>query len=504
MALQSVVVWGITDVKDFEGGDTMTYVFRAREYPGIIYSPMYTAALRIVLNVTGDAYAANVATRVIALLVIGALVMLVFRRFLSPTLSLVLLVIFAFNPGYVDALYTVHIWGMILPLIALVAVAYMPPAQSIPWTIALFAINAMVMRNEYILAALIFLVLLIYPGRFFSWRDLRQKSVAFFARTWFLWAAVLGVAILLILISAVPVTSETFRTQAEARHTLNVCQIYAYFRMESGDPRVVDPWTLCQPIMQADFGTPTPSITQAFLANPRAIAEMVTFNISLIPNGLQVLLTGGFFGGDSPDYWPQRTNFLAPVTTAALLLLAGRGAWALRGLWGSGHNGVTTRDVGSDHVARRGEQAFFMLTAAVLVLMVFIALSQRPRPSYIFLTTVIILLLVGIGITSLRVRPFAWIALAFVIGLAGSSVVTQVRHPLFGPSYVNLFYGAGQPVLASYRELQPQANTFPAEPIEITIVAPVDPDSLCHYLRRRFDTCIPVVGSDVTLTWTRQ
>lgn len=496
VVIQSAMLWGITTVKDFEGGDTMGYVLRAREYADILYSPMYTGAMRIVLDFTGDAYATNVATRVFALLVIAALVMLLFRRFVSPALSLILFVIFAFNPGYVDAMYTVHIWGMILPLIALVAVAYMPPEKSIPWAVGLFVINAMVMRNEYVLVPLIFLALVMYPGRFLTWRDVREKWRAFVIKTWFIWVFVIAVAVVLIVVSWLPVWSEPFRLNLESKHTMNVCQVYAYYRMEIGDDRVIDPWTKCQLIMQADFGTRQPSLTTAFLANPRAILEMGLYNVSLLPNGLQVLLTGGFFGGDSPDYWAQRTNVVAPVTTAALLLVAGRGAWSVREFGGRAPRG--------EQPDRSAERAFVLLTISIMALMLFLALSQRPRPSYIFLTTVIILLFVGIGMSRMRIRVVKWMSLALVVALATTAIVTQVRHPLFGDDYVNLFYGKGQPVLTEYRSLAPLAADFPAEPVKITISAPVDPESLCFYLRRAGDTCTAVIAPELTLTWSPQ
>ncbi len=493
VAFQLSTLWGITSFKDMEGGDAAYYMTDAHlildtGHVRIMWSPLYTATLAGVLAMTRDAFTALIATRVIALLLIAPLVMLLFRRFLSPALAIALFAIFAFNPAYFDAMFTVHLWALILPMLALVIAAYTQPRHSIAWVIALLGVQALLMRNEYGLALVLFIVLLVYPGRLVSLRPISLARMRHIARRfWFVPAILATVVVAMILLSEVSVFGQVFQDRTALKHTLNVCQIYAYFLQQNGDLRVVDPWNGCEITALADLGAEHPSLVSAFLHNPAAIVRLMAFNVSLIPNGFQILMSGGFFGGDTPDYWPQRTRVMAPVIALVFAIIAARGFWA--------HRDAIRRPLTAQ--VDRGLVVFAMLSMSVVGLMIFVTVTQRPRPSYLFLFGILVLLAVGLGVQAMRHQSTRALAIIAVVGLSSQLVVSQAVSPIFGPDYSNVFSGVGQPVLQDYRELQRRIGDLPATPVNLEITTAQASWSQCRYLARTQDSCTALSGPEL-------
>ena len=63
-----------------------------------------------------------------------------------------------------------------------------------------------------------------------------------------------------------------------------------------------------------------PTLRQMIAANPRAVGEHFAWNLSMVPNGLQILLFNATSGERNPDYIPVNTRSeLALVLTCVLL-----------------------------------------------------------------------------------------------------------------------------------------------------------------------------------------
>jgi hypothetical protein len=189
--------------------------------------------------------------------------------------------------------------------------------------------------------------------------------------------------------------------------------------------------------MASQFGQPRPSFLQMIESNPRAVLEHALWNISLVPNGLQVALFNAMSGNVNPDYPPVHQSRIAAVLSLALVLVAVCGGTVMireRSHWWSGwfHE-------------RRGA---WLILLAVLAMSVPVILTQRPRPSYLFATTLVLMAITGSAVHVLTYRrPTA----PKILAVAGILVLVATIPPYY------VCHPSGRPLYAAVERLQPYA-----------------------------------------------
>jgi hypothetical protein len=251
-----------------------------------------------------------------------------------------------------------------------------------------------------------------------------------------------------------------------SKHTLNVCQIYAFSYQQRHPAWTESPWTDCQPLIQATFGKPRVTLWEATQLNPRAMLAYYWWNLKLVPTGLQVLLFNVASGGVSPDYAPVSFNsplailgsclFIAVLILGSACFLQAPGklfaALVQPRLWG------------------------WIMMLCVASVVVVIMIIERPRPSYMFSLGLVLMAATGLSLQLIahrwdRILSLSWL---FPILVAALLVLT--------PCY---FYHRVQfdtrPNLEAYRHLRPFQDVITPN---VALVAPNAAAELCFYLSR--------------------
>jgi hypothetical protein len=258
-----------------------------------------------------------------------------------------------------------------------------------------------------------------------------------------------------------PELSAVFRV----KHTLNVCQIYAYGYQQRHDDWSGSPWTECQKLMVRVFGQPEPSMAEAVRRNPGAMLEHFLWNVRLIPSGLQVLLFNASSGTTRPGYEPIVTRpRYASVLTGLLVLVYSAGL------------AVLARDRPYWWPRLRPRLWGWCVLVLVSVGGVLVMVMQRPRPSYLFAVGVFMMALAGLCLQALanRLRVAGALRLAYPIGVAGLLALTPAY-------YLSKPEPAPRPLMEAYRTLAPFAADI-QRPGRI-IATPGFGGELCMYLR---------------------
>jgi hypothetical protein len=105
----------------------------------------------------------------------------------------------------------------------------------------------------------------------------------------------------------------------EPKHTVNMCQAYAFGFKQRHPEWTKDHWTECSELMQAKFGEPLPTLWTMIRRNPKAVAGHFAWNALLLPNGLQLALFGAMSGHITPDYQPVPVQRFLPIAGSAIL-----------------------------------------------------------------------------------------------------------------------------------------------------------------------------------------
>src|SRR5262249_54064265 len=147
---------------------------------------------------------------------------------------------------------------------------------------------------------------------------------------------------------------------------------------------------------------PQLTLRQMFAANPRAVLGHVAWNVSLVPNGLQVLLFNAASGSRNPDYPAPHLNRRFPLyftlicaavwIVASFLLVKERRFW-----W--------------EFWLRERALTWLAMLAVAAVAFTVIP-TQRPRPSYLFSLGVFLMAVTAMGAFVIlhRLRQFAPVA----------------------------------------------------------------------------------------------
>jgi hypothetical protein len=437
LLLQSKVIWRIWEIKDITYGDTSSYFDTAKKWAGgflvdIVWSPLYTAFYGSLLFVTSDPYNATIMHRVVIVLVAAVGVLFVLRQLLPPSLALLGAAWWAILPINYNTLYEVHLFAFLPILLAWALVL----GRDAPWArgagFAILAACTVLVRNEFLVAAIVTLLLCIIHERRHS-----QKG-AFFAPAYGI-PVVAGIALCGLAYWRSIVKLPEIGRHLDVKHTLNMCQVYAFGFQQRHPEWTANPWTECQALARSTFGVDYPSIGHMLWSNPIAALTHFWWNLTLIPNGLEVLLFNARAGGFEPDYAPSRVATYPLVLGALVIVLLTAGAILA---W------QTRSKTSLSSISNRTAIAFLPLLAMAAP----VVLTQRPRPSYFFYVSVIVIAATMGAIGSmLRRRPEICRSLNIgALAVAAALILFMPRYSL--PPYLP----SGRPLLQKLEHLAPQ------------------------------------------------
>jgi len=454
--LAAKVLWGYWE-RDLTFGDTSSYFRDAVRWHqngqvNIVWSPLYTAYFGSWLSVTDNAITATFLHRLGLILASTGLVTWLGYVTLPRLLALLLVAWWVALPIHYDTLYEVHLFGA-LPILVMAIVAVRVSARwRDPLLLGIAVVSAVLIRNEYVLAVGVLVAWLV-----FQWlRSERFVSLAKLLSIGKRFGVVLFAAGALIayLYAVSYIQGHAILEVSRPKHSLNMCQVYAFGYQQRYTDWKGSPWTDCSSLMQTKFGSLQPNLHEMISANAKEVIAHFAWNLSLTRAGLEVLLFNATSAADNPDYAPVK---VVPVLPNILLVFT-----LLIGISGSV---VAFRNAPPQLLELRkrlSQTAPLMLAAAVMAIAVI--LTQRPRPSYLLGIGVLYMWFVMMMLSAL-VAKIAWFD-----SQRGAIIVVAVFVLLF-PSYKSMSLPSKAGVLGQvYDKLSPHASRIcksPAGPIAV-------------------------------------
>jgi hypothetical protein len=383
VVLQLKVVWGDWDYRDLTPGDTADYFVFAYGWAThltveIVRSPLYTAFYGSLLHLSSDAAQVTYLHRLLIVLASDLLLLALLRRLLPADVAWLVAAWWSLLLGTFDVMYEVHLFGVLPLLLAGLVAAALPAASALGRGVALASLlaGALLVRNETVVPlAARAVACLVY--------ELRQPPTR---HTLLAYAAPLSLVVLLAfgLYLRSTVRFPAILDDLRAKHTLNVCQVYAFAYAEQHPDWSDSPWTECNGLMQATFGQPRPTLLEALRANPVSMLGEFVWNARLARAGLEFALFNAASSPLSPDFAHVQTGEPLPraLGVALVLLIAGGASCLLR-----------------DHglrVAARAQPVWGWLVlfagglGAAVVLVV-----ERPRAEYLYGLTILLMAAAG-------------------------------------------------------------------------------------------------------------
>ena len=419
-AIALKALWGYW-LRDLTFGDTSNYFMEAFRWHqsrvvNIVWSPLYTAYYGSWLDVTPNAVLATFLHRLGLIIVSTALVTYLGLRTLPRILALALAVWWVAMPIHFDTLYEVHMFGMLPVLVMAVLAVSMGDKWRIPVTLGVALVSTVLVRNEYLVLVAVLIAAVLWQP---LWRLVRRKSeVELNGRLGLPELGRYGVcvaiaAVIISLFYSISVLKgKDIEIASKPKHTLNMCQVYAFGYQQRHAEWTKSPWSECGSLMQEKFGQQQPSLEQMITSNPVETGKHFLWNLSLTRAGLEVLLTNATASDDNPDYAP--VNKRATTPTVLLLISLVIVALGLRKIYKTDSpQTLAVRDL----LQRTGPIIIGLLLVAVAVI-----LTQRPRPSYLLGTGVlyvwVMLLCLDVLFPSFRKLSTLWmIALVTALGV---------------------------------------------------------------------------------------
>ena len=416
LLLQLKVVWGIWLYRDLSEGDTANYFAYAVGWHNnfqvpIHWSPLYTSFYGTLINLSSDAYFVTTLHRLIIVFVAAILVLALMRRLIPHTAAWLIAAWWVVIPNTFDTIFEVHLFAVIPPLLAYLVVLYKPTIWTRGAALGIFVVSAFLNRNEFFIAVGMW-ALLCFGYEVYQARKRGAQPARTYLRAY-------GLPILLAMMLVVFFywrSSSQFPALADGisrKLTLNQCQVYAYNYQQRFSDWMKNPFLYCQELMMRDFGVPEPSTFEAIRRNPRAMLDFFLWNVRLIPAGIQMVLFNATSDSFSPDYisriiesrWPLRLSILA-------LAVVGIGGWLIlkNGWW---ELWIKSRIWG------------WLALLCVMVVMVFVMVTQRPRPSYLFNLFLFLTAIIGLCGAAIvdRVIGMKRFALLFPFVVAGLLII---------------------------------------------------------------------------------
>lgn len=450
--LQLHRIWGMWQYRELTGGDSAEYFENATRWfhlgqTDIAWSPLYEFFFQSLFHLSSDAATLTVLHRILIVFAATILVVVVARRILPAPLAWLVGAWWAVLPINFDTMYEVHLFAVLPILVAwLVVLVWRGPwARGI--TLGVFFLTTLLVRNELSIATACFAAVCLGC----EIRERRRARKTGEARPSL---PIVAAAYVLPILAVVAVTLAIYKHSKpkfpelgpllEAKHTLNMAQVYAVGYMQRHPEYDKNPWIDFQELLIRDFGVAQPTFGQMLRRNPRALAEHVLWNYRLLPNGLQLMLFSASSGSMDPDYAGKYLNEEYPLVLSIIAIaIAVIGTLFLVIDW------------------RRRWRAWFASRAMCWLAMLCVIASaaaviatQRPRPSYLFSLTFILMIYLAICIYAIVVRvpgigrlrplmPVIMVALALSVPSAYGGKV----HP-------------PQPMLETYERLRPYERLF--------------------------------------------
>lgn len=437
--------------RDLTIGDTSSYFTYSYGWfknltVNIIWSPLYTSFYGSLLYFSQDAYVVTILHRLLIVLLLSVIVLALMRRLLPPLIAWLVSSWWVFLPINFNALYEVHLFAVIPVLAAWLVILWKPTSWGRGITLAILLVTTILVRNEISVALAIFaFICLIWEIK------LVRNSKLNFLKEWLHYFKSYGLPLLaaclviLFFYSRSYITLSNLPEAAGPKHTLNMCQVYAFGYQQRHPEWTKSPWTECYGLMATTFGKELPTLGEMFQANPKATIDHFLWNIGLTPNGLQVLLFNSTSGSSNPDYAPVEFNSITASIFSIILLIGLLIGFVLlireRHYWWK--NWLQSRILG-----------WLAIFSVGLVSLIIIP-TQRPRPSYLFSLGLLIMACAGMSAFIIsnhwpKLKNLSWATPLVII-----TVLLIVPNYYADPTHVQPRY-----LLEEYRRLVPYESVF--------------------------------------------
>lgn len=455
---------GIWNYRDLTTGDTASYFQDAYDWFDrgkllISWSPLYTAFYGSMLRIYNDAFFATTLHRILIVLAATPLVLAVMRQLLPPTVAWLVAAWWAMLPINFDTLYEVHLFAVI-PLLIAILLWSRGTIYGRGAAVGTLLASALLLRNEHIITLAALIAVLVV--RRFLWgkrAGVRQAAMAYGI------PVVLAVLLTYFFFQHAKDRGPAFYEVAGVKHTLNVCQAFAFGYQQRHPEWRNSPWTQCQLLMSQVFGKAQPTFFEAVRLNPKAMVEHALWNVGLAPNGLQIMQFNATSGTLNPDYASVHANSkFALAATLLLLVIWGAGAAILVRHW----------RIWRDTWFSQRRWAWTAVCSPVIMNAV-VLLMQRPRPSYLFSLTVFLMAVSGIFLFAIaeHFRIDTWLDAGIGVFAIVLLLHTTSYYPRLGVDDERLLYSDYQ-TLVPYRPLLRMPRTM--------FLTPRYPSELCNYV----------------------
>ena len=469
LLLQLKVIWGMWRVRDLTSGDTSAYFVQADHWfrygtGSMVWSPLYTFLYGSLLEFSSDAFVVTTLHRLLIVLILAVLVLALMRKLLPPDLAWLMTAWWVILPINFDAMYEVHLFAVIPVLCAGLIILSWPGHWRYSGALALMLATSLLMRNELLLATGMLTAMMLGVALWnFRSQAARPRLTP---RLWGAYAIPLICTWMLTLYCYRHATDVGYiAAQMEHKHTLNICQTYAFGYQQRQADFKKSAWTECQELMTRVFGKPEPSLLEALGRNPAAMFAHFLWNLQLVPSGLQVALFNEASGGMTPDYAPVMLNSgRALFASSVLLIVFAAGLIQLVRHWHTWWN---------DWLRERIWGWLLLLAASSVTVGVMI--SQRPRPSYMFVLAILLRAAAGMCLLVLLSKTAArtWLSTAFP-ALAVAIIFCKQSY------YLHVVTPQPRLLLKAYQRVAPFAQTLTRS--GTVLVAPGFTGQLCDYV----------------------
>ena len=460
LLLQFKVMSGIFRYRDMTAGDDCFWFVTAwhwfHDYKvDIAWSPLYSMFFGSLMHSTTDAAKVMFLNRLLIALMASALVLAVMRRMLPPVAAWIVAAWWAGMPINFDTMYEVHLFA-VLPLLVCWLIVL---SGQTPWhrgaALGVLLLAALLVRNELILTAASFcLVCALWEirqvGRALPVaRSIGGQCPPYTRRLGrrlvlpYLLPLLLVGGVVAVCYHRAVIKFPELQGYYELKHTVNMGQVYAFGYHQRHPEWNENPWMKYGEICQRDFGTSLPILSLMLRRNPSATAEHVLWNLSLIPNGIQLMLFNGVVGSRDPDYDGSflKKKYPLPMIAIALVFVIG-GVVSFRKDWDLWwREWIKPRAIG-----------WLAMICGIPTALVIMAI-ERPRPSYLFGLTLLLMTFIGLCGWALVGR------IPKLHRLLPLTPIPMILLPLVMPSFY-FPHKQGRPLLESYERLRPFEAMF--------------------------------------------
>jgi hypothetical protein len=327
------------------------------------------------LRVSLDAAFVNLLHRLIIALAATLLVLAFLRKMLTPKAAWFVAAWWAVMPINFDSFNEVHLFALLPILAAWIVGASGESHWHRGWAAAILLLDAILVRNEMLLAFAVFLLVCLARQ---TPKSRQPKAIAY------LLPIALALAISGVFYSRSYARGGALGGEFHLKHAINMGQVYAFGYHQRHPQSVKRPFLEYSELSEREFGTAMPTLSTMLRRNPKACLVHVLWNLRLLPAGLQLMMFSATSSRVDADYPGQYLGRLYPIPLSILVLsIIVAGAWLFqrdRAFW-------------APMIRRRQTAWIAMLSVAVSCAAAIV--TQRPRPAYVFALTLLFMTVTG-------------------------------------------------------------------------------------------------------------